>query len=178
MFLWNVKPVTWRGSVSEKNRVLKCKVVFDSVYDFFFFTYLSHVTKCGEVRFSCEYWVAAWTSFQVCIQVYHVKSVRNTGLQYLQKLMWLLWKLELFRNLWTSSVSFVSSNCGVHFYCEPVFCVESVMNYSLLHGMMLELWQSCLSFSRPLYLLCLTVFSGVFIKKNIFKPGELSFYVL
>ena len=42
----------------------------------------------NEVKFSSvSYWVAACTSVQVCIQVYHVKSVRNTGLRYLQKLM-------------------------------------------------------------------------------------------
>lgn len=34
---------------------------------------------------------------------------------------------------------FISSNCGFRFYCEPIFCVESVMDCSLLHGMMLEL---------------------------------------
>jgi len=42
----------------------------------------------NEVKFSSvDYWVAACTSFQIFAQVYHVKSVRNTDLRHLQKLV-------------------------------------------------------------------------------------------
>jgi hypothetical protein len=119
----------------------------------------------NEVKFSSfDYWVATCTSFQICIQVYHVKSVRNTGLWYLQKLVRFVVKARVaLERTKIFSFFFISNNCGIQFCCEPMFCVESVMDHSLLYGMMLALWHSCLSFSRPLYLLYLTVF----INKNI-----------
>jgi hypothetical protein len=72
----------------------------------------------------------------------------------------LLWNLELFWNLQKCPVF---SDCGFHFYCEPIVCMQSVMDCSLICCMA---W--CLDCDFPFpYLLCLTVFGGVFINKNV-----------
>jgi len=63
---------------------------------------------------------------------------------------------------------YIYSNCGFHFCCEPTLCVERVMDHSLLHGMMLGLWHSCLSCSRPLYLLCPTVLVESLLTRTFF----------
>jgi hypothetical protein len=63
--------------------------------------YVSH--SCYQMRWSSVQLMTGWQLapvFQVCIQVYHVKSVRNTGLRYLQKLMrfvvkaWVVWNIQ------------------------------------------------------------------------------------
>jgi hypothetical protein len=65
--------------------------------------------------------------FTVC----HVKSVRNTGLRYLQKLMWFVVKAQVFLEPTKIISFFVSSNCGFQFYCEPMFCVVIVIDCNL-----------------------------------------------
>jgi hypothetical protein len=123
----------------------------------------------NKVKFhSVDYWVAACTSFQVCIQIYHVKVWETLVCSICRSWCGFLQKLELFWNI-QSLQFFISSNCGFQFYCEPVFCIECVMDYSLLHGMMLGLWwHSCLSFSRPLYVLCFTVLVESLLTRTFF----------
>lgn len=64
----------------------------------------------------------------------------------------LLWNLELFWNLQKSSVFFfISSDCGFHFYCKPMFCVESVMDCSLICYMACCLDWQCVTFLSFLF---------------------------
>jgi hypothetical protein len=151
-----------------RSEFLTCNLGSGIMCDLSFF----NISKsCYQMRWSSVQVISGWQLAPVFRYVYKStmsKSVRNTGLWYLQKLMWLIVKARVALEHTKIFSFFISSNCGFQFYCEPMFCVESVMGYSLLHGMMLGLWHSCLSFSRPLCLLCPTVLVESVLTRTFF----------